>query len=102
MRRQITITAYLVSRVRAQDVQRRGNQLGLDWDRIRALFLSRPKSFLDGIDPGRCIARQFDISTELDGLRSQSTRDCRHKKGMGGRWDGDGQAPKNSVCLAIN
>ena len=66
---------YLVCRVRAEDIQWRGDQLRFDRDGFGALSLACPQSLLDGVDAGGGVASEFNVGTELDRLGRQSTRD---------------------------
>lgn len=67
--------AHLVSRVRAQDIQWRGDELCLDRDRLVALRFTCPQRLLDSVDAGGGIAGQLDIRTEFDRLGRQSSCD---------------------------
>ena len=71
---------YLISRIRAQHIQRRRDQLGANGYGVVTLLFSGAKCLLDRIDAGRSITGQFNIGSELDWLGGKSSRDGRHKE----------------------
>lgn len=69
------IETYLVCSVRAQDVEGRSDELRLYRDSFSALFFTGSEGLLDSVNASGCITCEFNVSTELDGLRGQSTAD---------------------------
>lgn len=65
----------LIRRVRAEHIQRRRDELGLDRDRVVSLLLARCERLLDRVDAGGGVACELDVGAELDGLRREPARD---------------------------
>lgn len=69
----------LVGCVGAKNVERRSDKFGLDRDSFSADCFSGCKGTLDGIDPSLLEASEFDICSQLDRLRGQSSGDSGHQ-----------------------
>lgn len=76
---------YLVCSVRAKNIQRGCDKLGFNGHCLSALLLAYTQRLLDGVDPRRSVACEFDISTQLDGLRSQTSGNSGFEKCKNGR-----------------
>lgn len=92
---------HLVRCIRAQDVQRRRDELGLDRHRIAALLLTSSQSPLDCVYAGWVVACQLDVSPEFDGLRCQSSGDGGRKQLPGLLSRRRLQCREHSVLFAI-
>lgn len=93
---------HLVRRVRAQHVERRRDQLGLDRNGLVALFLACPQCLFDGVDSGGGVARQLNVRPKLDGLGRQSSRDRAREHGGGSGTGWVGERRKDRVLFATH